>query len=76
MDSSKWLTKLKIAIINEDYDAFSKLTKSMPETFTCKQELLEASALTKEAIAQINIKKDELGKEMAKLKQVRKYTNS
>lgn len=73
MKSTKWLRDFKLALINKDQRALLLLSSTTPESFTCKEELIEASALTQQAISLMQSQKAELGNELAKLKKVRKY---
>ena len=71
-----WNKKLKLAIINEDDVSIAILTANVPTDFTCKDDLVEASALIKEAIKLIKSKQGKLGQEMTKLKKTKKFLNN
>ena len=72
----KWNRELEIAIIEENIESIEKLTYSMPETYSSKDELIRAVALIEEAKKILDDKKEKLGQEMAKLKKARKFLNN
>ncbi len=73
---SKWLLEFKLAIIAKDCLKCTALVQETPKTFTCKEELEEAAALTQEAIALFETEKLKLGNELTKLKRTKKYLAS
>ncbi|MBE0495199.1 MAG: hypothetical protein IBX45_02185 [Campylobacterales bacterium] len=74
---NNWLKTFKLAIITNDLSKCEMLINSFhATTFTCKEELEEAAALTKEAITLLETQRVKLGSELAKLKQTKKYLTS
>lgn len=62
-----WLNNLKIAIIEKDTDAMSRLLDDIPE-LNDKQELQEAIYLSREALELLHTLKDEAALNMSKIK--------
>jgi len=56
--SRQWLNELLCMIVNEDYDNLKEHLKNIPD-FSNKDELLEAKALIDQAIADLQIKRNE-----------------
>ncbi|MCK9257484.1 MAG: hypothetical protein M0P02_05365 [Sulfurospirillaceae bacterium] len=70
---NRWLNDLKLAVLNEDLNSLIKLNSSLPKEFKSSEELQEALALTKEALEFVSKAKNELSKEMSKLKKISNY---
>lgn len=70
---NRWLNDLKLAVLNEDLNSLIKLNSSLPKEFKSNEELQEALALTKEALEFVSKAKNELSKEMSKLKKISNY---
>jgi hypothetical protein len=62
-----WLTKLKIAIVTKDTDSLSELIKDIPE-LSSKEDLEQASYLTKEAVELLKTFQADTKNSMAKIK--------
>ena len=71
--NNRWLNDLKLAVVNEDLNSLIKLNSSLPKEFESNEELQEALALTKEALEFVSKAKNELSKEMSKLKKISNY---
>jgi predicted ATPase len=71
--NNRWLNDLKLAVVNEDLNSLIKLNSSLPKEFKSNEELQEALALTKEALEFVSKAKNELSKEMSKLKKISNY---
>ncbi|MBN2964539.1 hypothetical protein JWV37_07085 [Sulfurospirillum sp. T05] len=74
---NNWLNAFKLAIITQDVAKCETLISTLnTTTFTCKEELQEAVALTQEAITLFESQKQRLGNELAKLKRTKKYLSN
>ena len=71
----KWLTSLKIAIIEENINQIEALTSELPD-FDSKQKAEEALALIKEAINVVSIQKAKTLVAMNKIKQTKAFLAS
>ena len=71
-----WLDKLKIAVANDDAEAIAVLADEAPSKFGSLEEALQAQELLGAAINLIQKNRTELGKELEKLKNVKKYMAS
>ena len=71
-----WLDELKIAVANDDAEAIAALADETPSKFDSPEEALQAQELLGAAINLIQKNKNELGKELEKLKNVKKYIAS
>ncbi len=71
-----WLDELKIAVANDDTEAIAALADETPSKFDSLEEALQAQELLDAAINLIQKNKTELGKELEKLKNVKKYMAS
>ncbi len=70
-----WTNDLKIAIIEEDMESISKLTKNLPE-FKILDEAQEALSLVKVAINIADKKKQETLSIINKIKQTKNFLSS
>ncbi len=70
----KWLSDLKIAIIEENIDEISKMIKTLPE-FKDLDKAKEALSLVSEAINLANEKKEEMLKIMNKIRKTKEFLN-
>jgi hypothetical protein len=70
---NNWINRFKTAISTEDLKQCERLMQRLPESFATKEEVQEAAALTKEAIAIFEKGKAELNEELTKLRRVKKY---
>ena len=66
------LNELKIAIINEDFEKLKEISKKTP-SFSSIEEAIEIQKLLKKVNKMLNIKKDEIFKEMQKIKNLKKF---
>lgn len=71
-----WLDELKIAVANDDAEAIAALTNEVPSKFDSLEDALQAQELLAAAINLIQENKAKLGKELEKLKNVKKYMAS
>lgn len=71
-----WLDELKIAVLNEDAQAIEALASEVPGKFDNLDEALQAQELLGAALNLIQKNRAELGKELEKLKNVKKYMAS
>ena len=71
-----WLDELKIAVANDDAEAIAKLADETPSKFDSLEDALQAQELLGAAINLIQKNRTELGKELEKLKNVKKYIAS
>ena len=71
-----WLDELKIAVTNDDAEAIAALADETPSKFGSLEDALQAQELLSAAINLIQKNKTELGKELEKLKNVKKYIAS
>lgn len=70
MQAKSWLSKFKLALINEDVNTLENLLNNPDYK---EDELEQVKALTKEAIKFINQKKDSLAIDMKKAKLAKEY---
>ena len=71
-----WLDELKIAVANDDTEAIAALANEAPSKFDSLEDALQAKELLGAAIKLIQENKAKLGKELEKLKNVKKYMAS
>ncbi|WP_314040335.1 hypothetical protein [Campylobacter showae] len=71
-----WLDELKIAVANNDAEAIAVLAGETPSKFDSLEDALQAQELLGTAINLIQKNRTELGKELEKLKNVKKYIAS
>ena len=71
-----WLDELKIAVANDDAEAIAALANETPGKFDSLEDALQAKELLGTAINLIQENKAKLGKELEKLKNVKKYMAS
>lgn len=71
-----WLDELKIAVANDDAEAIAALAGEAPSKFDSLEDALQAQELLAAAINLIQENKAKLGKELEKLKNVKKYMAS
>lgn len=71
-----WLDELKIAVANDDAEAIAALANEAPSKFDSLEDALQAQELLGAAIKLIQENKAKLGKELEKLKNVKKYMAS
>lgn len=71
-----WLDELKIAVANDDAEAIAALANEAPGKFDSLEDALQAKELLGAAIKLIQENKAKLGKELEKLKNVKKYMAS
>ena len=71
-----WLDDLKIAVANDDAEAIAALANETPSNFDSLEDALQAKELLGAAINLIQENKAKLGKELEKLKNVKKYMAS
>ena len=71
-----WLDELKIAVANDDAEAIAALANEAPGEFDSLEDALQAQELLAAAINLIQKNRTELGKELEKLKNVKKYIAS
>ncbi|WP_122867694.1 hypothetical protein [Campylobacter showae] len=71
-----WLDELKIAVANDDAEAIAALAGETPSKFDSLDDALQAQELLGAAINLIQKNRTELGKELEKLKNVKKYIAS
>ena len=71
-----WLDELKIAVANDDAEAIAALAGEAPSKFDSLEDALQAKELLGAAINLIQENKAKLGKELEKLKNVKKYMAS
>lgn len=71
-----WLDELKIAVANDDAEAIAALANEAPSKFDSLEDALQAQELLGAAINLIQENKVKLGKELEKLKNVKKYMAS
>ncbi len=71
-----WLDELKIAVANDDAEAIAALANETPSKFNSIEDALQAKELLGAAINLIQENKAKLGKELEKLKNVKKYMAS
>ena len=71
-----WLDDLKIAVANDDAEAIAALANEAPSKFDSLEDALQAKELLGTAINLIQENKAKLGKELDKLKNVKKYMAS
>ena len=71
-----WLDDLKIAVANDDAEAIAALANEAPSKFDSLEDALQAKELLGAAIHLIQENKAKLGKELEKLKNVKKYMAS
>lgn len=71
-----WLDELKIAVASNDAEAIATLAGETPSKFDSLEDALQAQELLAAAINLIQENKAKLGKELEKLKNVKKYIAS
>ena len=71
-----WLDELKIAVANDDAEAIAALANETPSKFDSLEDALQAKELLGAAKKMIQENKAKLGKELEKLKNVKKYMAS
>jgi len=71
-----WLDELKIAVANDDAETIAALANETPSKFDSLEDALQAKELLGAAINLIQENKAKLGKELEKLKNVKKYMAS
>lgn len=67
-----WISSLKIAIIEEDIDKISSLTKELPQ-YNNIEDAQQALALVGEAVKLLDSKKSEILETMKKIKLTKAY---
>jgi hypothetical protein len=65
--NQQWLSDLKIAIINKEYNTLDSLCTAMPH-FSGIEETIEAQALIKEALILVKEEKEKTGESLKKIK--------
>ena len=71
-----WLDELKIAVASNDAETIAALADETPSKFNSIEDALQAKELLGAAINLIQENKAKLGKELEKLKNVKKYMAS
>jgi len=71
-----WLDELKIAVASNDAETIAALADETPSKFDSLEDALQAQELLAAAINLIQKNRTELGKELEKLKNVKKYIAS
>ena len=71
-----WLDEFKIAVANDDAEAIAALAGEVPSKFDSLEDALQAKELLGAALNLIQKNRAELGKELEKLKNVKKYIAS
>ena len=71
-----WLDELKIAVASNDAETIAALADETPSKFDSLEDALQAQELLAAAINLIQKNRAELGKELEKLKNVKKYIAS
>ena len=71
-----WLDEFKIAVANDDAEAIAALAGEVPGKFDSLEDALQAKERLGAALNLIQKNRTELGKELEKLKNVKKYIAS
>ncbi len=72
MQKKSWISKLKLSIINKNFDQIEKLSKNIP-IFTTLKESQEALTLIAEANKMLKNKQQQILSQMEKLKKTKKF---
>jgi hypothetical protein len=74
MQKKSWISTLKLAIINKDFDQIEKLSKDIPR-FETLDESQEALALIEQVNVLLKNEKEKILSQMQKLKKTKEYLN-
>ena len=72
MQKKSWISKLKLSIINKNFDQIEKLSKNIP-IFTTLKESQEALTLIVEANKILKNEQQQILSQMEKLKKTKKF---
>ncbi len=70
-----WINKLKIALVEENFELFTALLDEVPQSVD-KEMLIEASYLTQEILRRVELKKEETAHIMVQLKKNMDFLDS
>lgn len=74
MRKKSWISALKLAVINKDFDKIEELSKDVPQ-FETLNESQEALALIEQVNVLLKNEKEKILSQMQKLKKTKEYLN-